>query len=173
METLSYELQKELAQVSLRITDLRRELADLEANKTAFLTSREDEAKQAVDMALLAAKSSLEETQQYVDEILQAKKLLTKMVDDIRVIKTALAECETTAQANSALAWKEIGERMQEISDQKALMLAQKIKLQAEMSSLERLRSKVAEEQCKVDDDRGKFKAAYQLWQTQRGTKTE
>jgi hypothetical protein len=170
---VDYDLAQEQVKLTLAIQDARRELQELQNDKEAFLLQREQETTERVTKALQAASDAVKETSGYVASVQQMVKEANHITEEVKILRTGLQEERRAFHARCEEAREQLDAKAKELDALSITIRLEKMKLDGEVAQVQMARSALSDEQKKVDDDRGKLRAAIQIWRKQSETKTE
>jgi len=170
---MDYPLAKEQAVLSLLIQEARREMESLKIEKELFLQEREGEAVARVVRALDEAKGMVEETKEYIEAVNKLRQEAENILSELKSSKEFMQEARRDFKNKSKETTELLSKRAVEMQEVTASIQLEKVRLNGLLESLRSERKMLADEQKKVDDDRGKLKAAMQIWQKQKETITE
>ncbi len=170
---MDYNLAQEQANLCIAIQDARRELTALQAEKETFLLEREKESAIRLANVLEQAREAVKETNEYVSVVQQMVKEAKRIAEEIKTLRSSLQDERRSFNEQTEQARTQLDQKANELDAFSAIVRLEKEKLDGEVAQIQMARSALAEEQRKIDDDRGKLRAAIQIWQKQKETTTE
>lgn len=170
---MDHDLSKELAKLSLSIQESRREIDALKVEKELFLEEREKEATARVLAALEQSKDAIKQTEDYVELIGRLQDETEAVVHELQTAKSLMQKERREFQARIEEARTTLEAKGKELEVSINEMKREKTKLEGLVESVRGERAMLGNEQTKINDDRGKLHAAFQIWRKQNGTITE
>lgn len=170
---MDYELAKEQAALALLIQESRREIEALKAEKDAFLKEREEDVLLRVVETLDRARGLIEETNGYAAILEAMRKEAENILSELQSSKVLLQEGRRDFKQRTEEIHTLLSSKAMEMEMLAASAREEKARLNGLLDSLRLERSALEKEQKKVDEDRGKLRAAFKVWQKQKETKIE
>lgn len=158
-----YDAQKALAELSLKIMEGRRELEALNNEKKSFLEQREAEAFDLVTKAYEKAKSVLDETKRFDEQIASMLQIAYEIVSDVQQVRNDQLLAKEAYESQIEDLKATATEKIAFLSKQEKELTQKRLILEKDTAMLEQLRGTVAKEQEKVTKDRMKLRRAIEI----------
>jgi len=170
---MDHSFAQEQARLALAVQEGRRALDALKAEKEAFLKNREVEATDRIARVLEQAKEAVKETDEYFHIVEQMQKEATAITEQLVSAKYSMQEQRRDFEQKTTEARNILEKKTKELEQFVATTRLERVKLEGMLDRLGVERSLLKKEQKKIDDDRVKLKAAFNVWQRQNEIKTE
>lgn len=170
---MEHDLAQELAKLSLAIQEGRREFDELKAGTALYLEEREVAATNRVAIALERSRQAVEEINDHVRLIETLQNEMANIINEVKVAKVNLQEERRETQKRTEEIQKYLETKSSELVVEIEKIQQERMKLDGAIESMRMERGMLADEQKKIDDDRGKLRAAMMIWRKQNETTIE